>query len=213
MQVIAISNRKGGTGKTTVLVNLAAGFAAAGRRVLLVDLDSQGHCAVGLGVKVGAGETAAHRIFVDPAAKLSDAIRDTAVPNLALAPADPRFDHGAGERNDTRLKTALTEENLASRFDLVVIATAEILQSADRFQESMRWPIHAPEDLLQLPEGITGWLLPADAVDTDVACGVWNGEVYVLGVKNKRTGHKQTLLGERFEVATGQVDDPTQSAV
>jgi hypothetical protein len=38
----------------------------------------------------------------------------------------------------------------------------EILQFADRHQESMRWPIHAPEDLLQLPEGITGWLLPAN---------------------------------------------------
>jgi hypothetical protein len=69
------------------------------------------------------------------------------------------------------------------------------------------------EDLLQLPEGITGWLLPADAEDTDVACGVWNGEVYILGVKDKRTGRAQTLLGERFDVATGQVDDVEQSAV
>jgi chromosome partitioning protein len=127
MQVIAIANRKGGTGKTTVVVNLAAGLAAKGHHVLLIELDSQGHCAVGLGVKVSAGETAAHRIFVDPTAKLSDAIRDTAVPNLALAPADLRFDHGAGERNDTRLKTALIEENLANRFDLVVIDTAPSL--------------------------------------------------------------------------------------
>ncbi len=59
----------------------------------------------------------------------------------------------------------------------------------------------------------TDWLLPADADDTDVACGVWNGEVYILGVKDKRTGRKQTLLGERFDIATGQVDDPEQSAV
>ena len=89
----------------------------------------------------------------------------------------------------------------------------ESLQFADRFQESMRWPSHAPEDLLQLPEGITGWLLPANAEDTKVACGVWNGEVYILGVKDKRTGRPQTLLGERFDVATGQVDDVDQSAV
>jgi len=89
----------------------------------------------------------------------------------------------------------------------------EILQFADRFQEAMRWPIHRPEDLLQLPDGITGWLLPADAEDTDVACGVWNGEVYILGVQDKRTGRKQTLLGKRLDVATGQVDDPEQSAV
>jgi hypothetical protein len=89
----------------------------------------------------------------------------------------------------------------------------QILQFADRHQEAMRWPIHRPEDLLDLPEGITGWLLPADAKDTDVACGVWNGEVYIMGVQDKRTGRQQTLLGERFDVATGQADDPEPSAV
>jgi hypothetical protein len=89
----------------------------------------------------------------------------------------------------------------------------QILQFADRYQEAMRWPIHRPEDLLGLPDGITGWLLPADAEDTDVACGVWNGEVYILGVQDKPTGRKQTLLGERFDIATGQADDPEQSAV
>lgn len=89
----------------------------------------------------------------------------------------------------------------------------QILQFADRHQEAMRWPIHRPEDLLGLPDGITGWLLPADADDTDVACGVWNGEVYILGVQDKRTGRKQTLLGECFDIATGQADDSEQSAV
>ena len=89
----------------------------------------------------------------------------------------------------------------------------DVLQFADRYQEAMRWPIYRPEDLLALPDGITGWLLPADADDTDVACGVWNGEVYILGVQDKRTGRKQTLLGERFDIATGQADDPEQSAV
>lgn len=72
----------------------------------------------------------------------------------------------------------------------------QILQFADQHQEVMRWPIRRPEDLLDLPDGVTGWLLPADAEDTDVACGVWNGEVFILGVQDKRTGRKQTLLGE-----------------
>jgi hypothetical protein len=89
----------------------------------------------------------------------------------------------------------------------------QVLQFADRYQEAMRWPIRRPEDLLALPDGITGWLLPAEAEDTDVACGVWNGEVYILGVQDKRTGRQQTLLGERFDVATGQADDPEPSAV
>ncbi|WP_374588203.1 hypothetical protein [Ideonella dechloratans] len=64
-----------------------------------------------------------------------------------------------------------------------------------------------------MPEGVTGWLMPSDANDTDVACGVWNGEVYILGVKDQRTGRAQTLLGERFDKATNQADEGDQSAV
>ena len=89
----------------------------------------------------------------------------------------------------------------------------EILQWADSQQAAFHVAISEPADLLLMPEGVTGWLMPVNDVDTDVACGVWNGEVYILGVKDKRTGRAQTLLGERFEVATGQVGDPTQSAV
>jgi methyl-accepting chemotaxis protein len=69
MDAIVVSNRKGGTRKTTVAVNVAAELAARGRRVLFIDPDSQGHGAVGLGVKVCAGGTAVHRPFVDPAAR------------------------------------------------------------------------------------------------------------------------------------------------
>ena len=81
----------------------------------------------------------------------------------------------------------------------------QILQFVDQHQEAMRWPIHRPEDLLTLPDGITGWLLPADAEDTDVACGIWNGEVFILGVQDKHTGRSQTLLGERADAGQSAV--------
>lgn len=89
----------------------------------------------------------------------------------------------------------------------------QILQFADRHQEAMRWPIHRPEDLLALPDGITGWLLPADAEDTDVACGVWNGEVYILGVQDKRTGLKQGLQSEVKALRADVATDASQSAL
>jgi chromosome partitioning protein len=121
--VIAISNRKGGTGKTTVSVNLAAELATLGRRVLLVDLDSQGHCAVGLGITLKSGEATMHRIFTDPDARLAPAIRQTAFANLALAPADQLFDHGSGTRDQYRLARALAEEEIVAGFDVVIIDT------------------------------------------------------------------------------------------
>ncbi|MBK7898563.1 MAG: hypothetical protein KA603_11920 [Azonexus sp.] len=83
----------------------------------------------------------------------------------------------------------------------------DALQFADRYQEAMRWPIHRPEDLLALPDGITGWLRPADAIDTDVACGIWNGEIYILGVQDKRTGTKQTFLGGAAATSTAVATD------
>lgn len=75
-------------------------------------------------------------------------------------------------------------------------APLEVLRHADQCQEAMRMPIRGPDDLLLLPAGITGWLMPAEAEDTDVACGVWEDEVYILGVTDQRTGRKRTLLGE-----------------
>lgn len=89
----------------------------------------------------------------------------------------------------------------------------DVLAFVDQYQEELRWPIRQPQDLLDLPEGMTGWLLPMDADDTDVACGVWDGQVYILGITDQRTGKPQSLLGERVDVATGQADDHEPSAV
>lgn len=89
----------------------------------------------------------------------------------------------------------------------------EILQWIEARKAELHVPISEPADLLRMPEGVTGWLMPEGDADTDVACGVWAGEVYILGVADKRNGRKQTLLGERAEVATGQADDGDQSAV
>jgi chromosome partitioning protein len=121
--IIAISNRKGGTGKTTVSVNIAAELAAIGRRVLLVDLDTQGHCAVGLGIKVTHREQTVHNLFIDPAAKLADTIQSTDFPNLFLATADQLFEHGSGVHNMRRLVEVLAEKEVKERFDMVIVDT------------------------------------------------------------------------------------------
>jgi chromosome partitioning protein len=118
-----VSNRKGGTGKTTVSVNIAAELAAQGRRVLLVDLDSQSHCAVGVGIKVGKGTPTSHDIFRSADARLANVVQQTAFKNLSLAPADPLFEHGEGLRDEGLLRRALAEKEIVSNFDVVILDT------------------------------------------------------------------------------------------
>ena len=123
LQVIAVCNRKGGAGKTTTAVNLAVELAALDFRVLLIDLDSQGHCAVGLGVKVAAGDATSHAIFTNPLATISDSVVDTAYAHLCLSPADQLFEHGSGVRDELRLHQALSDPALVARFDVVILDT------------------------------------------------------------------------------------------
>jgi chromosome partitioning protein len=123
LRVIAVCNRKGGAGKTTTSVNLAAELAALGCRVLLVDLDSQGHCAVGLGVKVQTGDITAHAIFTNPQPRLMSAVRETPFENLWLAPADQLFEHGSGLRDELLLARALADPDIAAHFDMVIVDT------------------------------------------------------------------------------------------
>jgi chromosome partitioning protein len=127
--ILVITNRKGGAGKTTVSVNLAAEFATAGRRVLLIDLDSQGHCAVGLGIKMAVGQAAVHDIFTSPTFKLVDAIRETSINNLSLLPADPTFQHDNCGKDEQRLALALADKAITSQFDLVIIDTPPTLDN------------------------------------------------------------------------------------
>lgn len=121
--VLVVTNRKGGSGKTTTSVNLAAEFAALGHRTLLVDLDTQGHCAVGLDVPTGRDTPTVHHLFRDSKARLLDAVHPTAWANLHLVPADPLFEHGMATVGQLRLARAIADEQLADRYDVILLDT------------------------------------------------------------------------------------------
>ena len=88
MRTIAIINQKGGVGKTTTAVNLAAGLARAGQATLLIDLDPQAHATVGLGLDPEQfnGHTIGD-VLLSESAPISSVITDTYLPGLKLAPA------------------------------------------------------------------------------------------------------------------------------
>ncbi len=121
-RVLIVTNRKGGTGKTTTAVNIAAELAASGDRVLLVDLDTQGHCAIGLGIQVSKGDPTFHDLFAS-GQPLLPALRESRWENLHLIPADPLFEHGSGSRDEYLLRRALADEGLHDRYDTIVLDT------------------------------------------------------------------------------------------
>jgi chromosome partitioning protein len=85
-RLIALMNQKGGVGKTTTTVTLAAAYARAGRSTLVVDLDPQAHATLHLGVDPASIQTSVYDVLLDPASGLDGRVHSIA-PNLDLLPA------------------------------------------------------------------------------------------------------------------------------
>ena len=85
-RIIAIANQKGGVGKTTTTINLAAAMVECGLRVLVVDLDPQGNASTGLGIEATDRELTTYDLLVEDA-DLKDVIRATDIEDLCIIPA------------------------------------------------------------------------------------------------------------------------------
>lgn len=122
-RILAIVNQKGGVGKTTTTINLAAALALRGQAVLMVDLDPQGNASTGLGVSKNSPDENLFDVFVDKT-PLQDIIKPTSVRGVDIAPshmdmAGVEIEISNNPDRAVRLKNAI--KGLSKNYDYILI--------------------------------------------------------------------------------------------
>lgn len=162
--VVAITNQKGGVGKTTTAVSLAAALAEAGARALVVDLDPQGNSTTGLGLRAAPGGPSTYRVLIS-GADVDASSEPTAVTGLDVLPSS--LDLAGAEielvpafSREQRLKNAL--DDVRDEYDVVLIdcppslglLTINALTAADQVVVPIQCEYYALEGLGQLLQSV-----------------------------------------------------------
>lgn len=123
-RIIAVTNQKGGSAKTTTSVNLAAALALRDRKVLLIDLDPQANATIGLGLSSTDLNHSIYHVLIDPDLPMEDVMKNTCVENLKVIPATIHLSGAEVELVNTIGREIMLREKLSALikfFDYIFI--------------------------------------------------------------------------------------------
>ncbi|MCM8767241.1 MAG: AAA family ATPase [Candidatus Omnitrophica bacterium] len=207
MNIIAFSNQKGGTGKTTICVNLAAGLVKLKERVLIIDLDPQGNSTVSVGINLKFDDLTV-REFILGEVRIEDVMVDSYIGDLSILPSNPDLAHLELElsnksKNQFYLKKAIENSlDVLNSFDYIFIDCPPSLSllTVNGLCASKYVIIPVLADFLSL-QGLTNLLETIDMIKKKL-----NPELEILGIipnmldyRLKITEESLSLLREKFK--------------
>lgn len=159
-RIIAVVNQKGGVGKTTTTINVAAALTLRGKTVLMIDLDPQGNASTGLGLPRQLRGTTLYEVLID-GTEINESVHETSVPGLSLIPSHidlsaAELEIGTQPGRNTRLRDALAP--IKDDYDYILIdcppalglLTVNALAASNSVLVPLQCEFYALEGLSQL---------------------------------------------------------------